>query len=81
MASTTLTPPPQETMVRRKERCDRCRYWSIASTAAENAALRRYSEEVPLARGERGICHRYPPPHRSLFPVTLATDWCGEYRD
>ena len=81
MASTTLTRPPQETTIRRRERCDRCRYWAEASTQADKVALRRYGEEVVLARGERGICHRFPPSCRSLFPVTLATDWCGEYRD
>lgn len=81
MASTTLTRPPQETTHRRKERCDRCRYWTEAVSNADRKSLERYGKEVVLERGERRICRRYPPTYPSLFPVTLATDWCGEYRD
>lgn len=81
MASTTLTRPPQETILRRKERCDRCRYWSEAQSYADKKALEYYGKNVLMERGERAICRRFPPTYRSLFPVTLATDWCGEYRD
>ncbi|MBL8687729.1 MAG: hypothetical protein JNL04_01440 [Rhodospirillaceae bacterium] len=83
MASTTLTRPPQETTLRRKERCDRCRYWSVPTTAMDDKAMSDYGKAIILRQreAERGICHRYPPTYRSQFPVTLATDWCGEYRD
>jgi hypothetical protein len=82
MASTTLTRPPQETTVAQKERCERCRFWKPPTTAMEIKAATDYGKSFVLRRseGERGICRRYPPAYRSQFPVTLASDWCGEFR-
>lgn len=83
MASTTLTRPPQETMNARKERCERCRYW-LQAPPEDAHALARASMTGP-GRSFRpsdnpGHCRRYPPTYRSSFPLTLAADWCGEFR-
>jgi hypothetical protein len=55
------------------ERCCGCRFWHGGEAM------------------ERAECRRYPPPAsdhnfspRSLShcaPITLATDWCGEYKE
>lgn len=36
-------------------------------------------------RGPKGVCRRFPPVVTSrrpdgAFPVTLSTDWCGEWK-
>jgi hypothetical protein len=56
----------------RADRCGTCRHW-------QDRQLRR------IAGGEaQGDCHRHPPRgddgrHR-YWPITLASDWCGEYK-
>jgi hypothetical protein len=81
MASTTLTRPPQETTVRRKERCDRCRYWEEPSSRMDRNAIAAYEKAVHFQpEAKTGMCRRNPPNSRSQSPVTLATDWCGEFR-
>jgi hypothetical protein len=81
MASTTLTRPPQETTSRRKERCDRCRYWEEPASHMDGVAVGIYRRAIAYREEQKlGMCRRYPPHYRSQPPVTLATDWCGEYR-
>ena len=56
--------------VRRADVCYSCKYW-VGHGVRE--------------RGPKGDCHRYPPvptdraPNGS-FPITLMTDWCGEWQ-
>jgi len=85
MASTTLTRPPQETTTRRKERCDRCRYWE--EPAEEEKGMLRYSlsrekfvRRLRFGDSDLGFCHRFPPTNRSGFPLTYGSEWCGEFR-
>ena len=63
----------------RKERCETCRFWT----------------DVDEGVSDLGDCHRYPPkmaielkgdacdvikPRYGGWPLTFATDWCGEYQ-
>lgn len=55
---------------KRLDTCYTCRFW-------EGQGLR--------GRGPKGVCHRFPPvvtPRNpdGRFPVTLTTDWCGEWK-
>jgi len=55
---------------KRPDTCYTCRYW-------EGQGMR--------GRGPKGVCHRLPPvvtprDPDGRFPVTLSTDWCGEWK-
>lgn len=55
---------------RKPDTCYTCHYW-------EGQGIRQ--------RGPKGVCRRYPPvvtPRHNdgRFPVTLSSDWCGEWR-
>jgi hypothetical protein len=55
---------------KRLDTCYTCRFW-------EGQGLR--------GRGPKGVCRRFPPvvtPRNpdGRFPVTLSTDWCGEWK-
>ncbi len=56
--------------MKRLDTCYTCRFW-------EGQGLRQ--------RGPKGTCRRFPPvvTPRSPdgdFPITLSTDWCGEWK-
>lgn len=56
--------------MKRTDSCYACRFW-------EGQGVR--------GRGPKGSCHRFPPvvtprDPDGRFPVTLSTDWCGEWR-
>lgn len=56
--------------MKRPDSCYTCRFW-------EGQGLRQ--------RGPKGICRRFPPVVTSRapdgrFPITLSTDWCGEWK-
>lgn len=56
--------------MKRIDNCYSCWFW-------EGQGIRQ--------RGPKGICHRYPPmvtPRNpdGVFPTTLSTDWCGEWK-
>ncbi|WP_029006995.1 hypothetical protein [Azospirillum halopraeferens] len=56
--------------MKRTDSCYTCRFW-------EGQGVRQ--------RGPRGTCRRLPPVVTSRspdgrFPVTLSTDWCGEWK-
>ena len=76
-----------------KERCERCRYWENLDRrhSIEPPNLdRRRRAPTAAADDETGICRRFPPsftgtasaiPARARgFPITVAADWCGEFR-
>ena len=55
--------------MKRLDSCYTCRFW-------EGQGLRQ--------RGPKGTCRRYPPvvtprSPEGDFPITLSTDWCGEW--
>lgn len=55
---------------KRPDNCYTCHFW-------EGQGIRQ--------RGPKGVCRRYPPTvtprhNDGRFPVTLASDWCGEWR-
>ncbi|CAK0770305.1 conserved hypothetical protein [Azospirillaceae bacterium] len=55
---------------KRYETCYTCRYW-IGQGVRE--------------RGPKGSCRRYPPVvtnrhPEGVFPISLSTDWCGEWQ-
>ena len=55
---------------RRFDNCYTCRFW-IGQGARE--------------RGPKGSCRRFPPAvtprsPEGAFPITLSTDWCGEWQ-
>lgn len=52
------------------DKCQNCKFWDVGK------------------RGNRGLmrCRRYPPPgtdspNADYWPMTLADDWCGEFKD
>ncbi|MGQ9370310.1 hypothetical protein [Azospirillum sp. A39] len=56
--------------MKRTDSCYTCRFW-------EGQGVRQ--------RGPKGTCRRFPPVVTSRspdgrFPVTLASDWCGEWK-
>ncbi|NYZ12080.1 hypothetical protein HL658_05925 [Azospirillum sp. RWY-5-1] len=56
--------------MKRTDTCYTCRFW-------EGLGMR--------GRGPKGVCRRFPPvvtPRNpdGRFPLTLTTDWCGEWR-
>lgn len=56
--------------MKRTDTCYTCRYW-------EGQGLR--------GRGPKGTCRRLPPTitaraPEGRFPITLSTDWCGEWK-
>lgn len=56
--------------MKRLDTCYACHYW-------EGHGIRQ--------RGPKGTCRRYPPvvtprDPDGRFPVTLSTDWCGEWK-
>ena len=55
--------------IRRSDTCYYCKFW-IGQGIRE--------------RGPKGACRRYPPVvtdryPEGAFPITLSTDWCGEW--
>lgn len=56
--------------MKRFDNCYTCRFW-------EGQGIRQ--------RGPKGVCRRFPPvvtPRNpdGVFPITLTTDWCGEWK-
>ena len=56
--------------MKRVDTCYTCRFW-------EGQGIRQ--------RGPKGVCRRYPPvvtprDPDGRFPITLSTDWCGEWK-
>ena len=56
--------------VRRTDTCYFCKFW-VGQGIRE--------------RGPKGTCRRYPPVPTvrspdGVFPITLSTDWCGEWQ-
>jgi hypothetical protein len=54
---------------RRSDNCYSCQFWA-------GHGVRE--------RGPKGDCHRFPPTitdraPQGAFPITLMTDWCGEW--
>lgn len=52
--------------------CSACRFWEQWGTSS-TGTCRRY----PPRRG--GMGQRFATTGETLFPVTYATDWCGEH--
>lgn len=52
--------------------CSACYFW-VSETAAPD-----------VSGADQGHCHRFPPPETASgsgpWPMTIASDWCGEYK-
>lgn len=55
-----------------ERRCDTCRWWGGRTEAGSSDSCRRHAPR--LLRGD-------DPMTRRFWPVTLASDWCGEWDD
>lgn len=64
-----------------KERCENCRYWwdnardGWPEDGDDHAPCRRFPPH-PLPNGQ--LLERGLPVNQ--YPITLASDWCGEWR-
>lgn len=52
--------------------CSACSYWVTENVADD------------VSGADQGHCRRFPPmvsaPGSGPWPITLATDWCGEFK-
>jgi hypothetical protein len=58
-----------------KSSCAECRWWQFQAADTDD----RQSET------SIGYCRRFPPARREngvgAWPITLGSDWCGEYQE
>ena len=66
-----------------QERCENCRFWDRDTIRDGNLCeCHRHSPTIVAAQGGESdeIPFCFAGPEFRVFPVTLSSDWCGEFQ-